>query len=141
MLALLAPHVPTPYGDRCKLRLATGFVNKKTPYEPNNHMWVCTDFRYTCKQNRYITLGSDNKLTITPQESRAARGLLNWNQTQLAQASLIGLSTVRNFEGELRETTAANLAAILRAFEAAGVIFENDGKHVGVKLKIRRGKQ
>jgi transcriptional regulator with XRE-family HTH domain len=80
-------------------------------------------------------------VSITPQESRAARGLLDWNQTQLARASLVGLSTVRNFESELRETTAANLAAIRNAFEKAGVIFENDGKHVGVKLKIRRGKQ
>jgi hypothetical protein len=79
-------------------------------------------------------------LIITPQESRAARGLLNWNQTQLAAASLIGLSTVRNFEGEHHETTAANLAAIRGAFERAGVIFESDGKHVGVKLKIKRGK-
>jgi hypothetical protein len=79
-------------------------------------------------------------MSITPQESRAARGLLNWNQTQLAQASLIGLSTVRNFEGELRETTLANLAAIRGAFEKSGIIFENDGKHIGVKLKIRRGR-
>jgi hypothetical protein len=79
-------------------------------------------------------------MSITPQESRAARGLLNWNQTQLAQASLIGLSTVRNFEGELRETTVANLAAIRNAFEKAGIIFESDGKFVGVKLKIKRGK-
>jgi Helix-turn-helix len=78
-------------------------------------------------------------MSITPQESRAARGLLDWNQTQLARASLVGLSTVRNFESELRETTLANLAAIRSAFEKAGVIFENDGKHVGVKLKIRRG--
>jgi transcriptional regulator with XRE-family HTH domain len=79
-------------------------------------------------------------MTITPQESRAARGLLNWTQTQLAQASLIGISTVRNFEGEHHETTAANLAAIRGAFEKAGVIFENDGKHVGVKLRIRPGR-
>jgi transcriptional regulator with XRE-family HTH domain len=79
-------------------------------------------------------------LTISPQESRAARGLLNWSQTQLAEASLLGISTVRNFEAELRETTAANLAAIRNAFEKAGVIFEDDGRHVGVKLKIKRGK-
>ena len=26
------------------------------------------------------------------------------------------------------------------AFEKAGIIFESDGKFVGVKLKIRRGK-
>jgi hypothetical protein len=80
-------------------------------------------------------------MSITPQESRAARGLLDWSQTQLAQASLVGLSTVRNFESELRVTTIANLAAIRFAFEKAGVIFESDGKHVGVKLKIKRGKQ
>ena len=79
-------------------------------------------------------------MTMTPQESRAARGLLNWNQAQLAQASLLGLSTVRNFEAELRETTPANVAAIRTAFEKAGIIFETDGKHVGVKLKIKRGK-
>ena len=79
-------------------------------------------------------------MSITPQESRAARGLLDWTQTQLAQASLVGLSTVRNFESELRETTAANLAAIRNAFERAGVIFESDGKYVGAKLKIKRGK-
>jgi predicted transcriptional regulator len=79
-------------------------------------------------------------MSITPQESRAARGLLDWTQTQLAQASLVGLSTVRNFEGEHHDTTLANLAAIRAAFEKAGVIFESDGKFVGVKLKIKRGK-
>ena len=77
-------------------------------------------------------------MSITPQESRAARGLLDWTQTQLAEASLVGLSTVRNFEGELRETTPANVAAIHGAFDRAGVIFEDDGKYVGVKMKKRR---
>jgi hypothetical protein len=52
----------------------------------------------------------------------------------------VGLVTVRNFEAELRETTVANLAAIRGAFEKAGVIFDSDGKFVGVKLKIKRGK-
>lgn len=55
----------------------------------------------------------------------------------LAKASLLGLSTVKSFEGELRETTAANLAAIRAAYERAGVLFENDGKYVGVKFKVR----
>jgi len=32
------------------------------------------------------------------------------------------------------------MTAIRLAFEDAGVIFESDGKHVGVKLKIKRGK-
>jgi hypothetical protein len=92
--------------------------------------------------NKSVTVrrGVHKTLMITAQESRAARGLLNWTQTDLAQASLLGLSTVRHFEAELRETTAANLAAIRNAFEKAGIIFETDGRFVGVKLKIKRGK-
>jgi hypothetical protein len=38
------------------------------------------------------------------------------------------------------ETTAANLADIHGAFEKPGVTFENHGKHVGVKLKLKRSK-
>jgi len=80
-------------------------------------------------------------MSITPTESRAARAVLDWTLADLAKASLLGISTIKNFEAERRETTVANLAAIRNAFEKAGVIFENDGKFVGVKMKIRRGKQ
>lgn len=110
--------------------ITLGFVPKIGTYRP------CKRTRYTA---RHIA-ESARTMSITPQESRAARGLLDWNQSQLAQVALLGLSTVRNFESQLRETTTANLAAIHGAFEKAGVIFESDGKHIGVKLKIRRGK-
>jgi transcriptional regulator with XRE-family HTH domain len=73
-------------------------------------------------------------------QSRAARGLLKWSQRQLADESGVGLSTVAEFENDKRDPWADNLAAIRNAFEKAGVIFEGDGKFVGVKLKIRRGK-
>jgi hypothetical protein len=79
-------------------------------------------------------------MPITPTESRTARALLDWTLTDLAKASLLGVSTIKNFETERHETTLANLAAIRGAFEKAGVIFESDGKFVGVKLKIKRGK-
>jgi transcriptional regulator with XRE-family HTH domain len=80
-------------------------------------------------------------MTITSPESRAARGLLDWTLLDLAKASLLGISTIKNFENDRRLTTPANLAAIRSAFEKAGVVFESDGKHVGVKLKVRRAKQ
>jgi transcriptional regulator with XRE-family HTH domain len=73
-------------------------------------------------------------------QCRAARGLLKWSQTELADTAGVGLSTVADFEIDKREPRSANLAAIRAAFERAGIIFEADGKHVGVKLKIRRGK-
>ena len=76
---------------------------------------------------------------ITPQESKAARGLLDWSQADLAEASLIGQSTARNFENGSRSTTLANLIAIQNAFVMAGVIFDSDRRYVGVK--IRRGKR
>lgn len=78
-------------------------------------------------------------MAITPQESKAARGLLDWSQADLAEASLIGRSTARNFENESRSTAPKNLIAIHNAFVKAGVIFESDRRYVGVK--IRRGKR
>jgi transcriptional regulator with XRE-family HTH domain len=77
---------------------------------------------------------------LLPQQSRGARGLLNWTQSELAKAATVGLSTIKNFESERRETTPANVNAIRRALEDAGVVFVDDGKFAGVKLKLKRGK-
>jgi len=57
----------------------------------------------------------------------------------LAAASGLGLSTIKHFENSIRATTPPNLIAIRDAFENAGVVFESDGKFVGVRLlKISR---
>ncbi|WP_309600582.1 helix-turn-helix domain-containing protein [Brucella anthropi] len=64
---------------------------------------------------------------ITPAQSRAARGLIEWSQEQLAQASHLGLSTIRDFEKGRRVPTHNNLAAIRRALEEAGVTFLSVG--------------
>jgi hypothetical protein len=69
---------------------------------------------------------------ISSQESRAARGLLNWKLSDLAAASALGLSTVKHFEHSRRRTTLANLVAIRGAFENVGIVFESNGKVVGV---------
>lgn len=76
---------------------------------------------------------------ITKEQSRAARGLLDWSQTQLAGSSNLGESTVRDFEKGRRVPSPNNLAAIKAALEAAGVVFLDDGALVeggaGVRLK------
>ncbi|AMA58897.1 helix-turn-helix domain-containing protein [Bradyrhizobium sp. CCGE-LA001] len=76
-------------------------------------------------------------MSILPRQSRAARELLGWTQANLAEAATLGLATVKNFESERRETTPANLKAIQRALEEAGVelIPAKGGKGVGVRLK------
>ena len=76
---------------------------------------------------------------ITAEQSRAARGLLNWSQTELAEQSNLGQSTIRNFEAGRRLPGINNLAAIRRAIEQAGVTVlddndTSDGGGAGVRL-------
>ncbi|WP_353851147.1 helix-turn-helix transcriptional regulator [Shinella sp.] len=76
---------------------------------------------------------------ITPAQSRAGRGLIEWSQDQLAQAAHLGLSTIRDFEKGRRVPTHNNLAAIKAALETAGVIFvDENGEGPGVRLKKGR---
>jgi transcriptional regulator with XRE-family HTH domain len=74
---------------------------------------------------------------LTTEQSRAGRGLLNWNQNQLADAAEIGRATIRRFEAGRRTPVPHNLAAIRRALEDAGVEFipARNGKGVGVRLR------
>jgi transcriptional regulator with XRE-family HTH domain len=71
---------------------------------------------------------------LTPAQCRAARALLNWSQQQLANASLVGNATIRNFESEKSEPTHSTLAALRRALESANIEFTN-GKSPGAKMK------
>lgn len=75
---------------------------------------------------------------MTPEQSRAARALLDWSQAKLAAASNLGVSTIRDFEKGRRVPAPNNLAAMRRALEAAGVEFiaENGG---GPGVRLRRG--
>jgi transcriptional regulator with XRE-family HTH domain len=73
-------------------------------------------------------------MTISPQQSRAARGLLDWSQTELGVRANLSESTIRDFEKGRRVPTTNNLAAIQRALESAGVEFTNGGQQ-GVRLR------
>jgi len=70
---------------------------------------------------------------MTPDQSRAARGLLDWSQAELAARSNLSESTIRDFEKGRRVPSINNLAAIRRALEVAGVQFI-DGDQPGVRL-------
>jgi len=83
---------------------------------------------------------------MTPEQSRAARGLLDWSQQELADAANLGLSTVRDFEKGRREPLLASLEAMQGALRAAGVVFLAEGETIdggpGVRLgKPKKGKR
>lgn len=74
--------------------------------------------------------------TIDLRQSKAARGLLEWTQQNLADNAGVALATIQFFESDKRVPIANNLAAIIRAFEVGGVEFipERSGKGLGVRL-------
>ena len=76
---------------------------------------------------------------INPAQCRAARGLLDWTQQELADAARIGVATVRLFEGSGAESRHATLAVLRRAFESGGVEFiDENGGGPGVRLRKRQ---
>jgi transcriptional regulator with XRE-family HTH domain len=75
-------------------------------------------------------------MSITPEQCRAARGLLGWSQNELAERANTGYSTVADFERGARIPIANNLAAIRAALEGGGVIFiPGNGEGAGVRLR------
>lgn len=60
---------------------------------------------------------------INPRQIRAARALLNWNQTQLADIAGIARSSIKNIENEITAPRLDSAAAIQQAFENHGVEF------------------
>lgn len=58
---------------------------------------------------------------LAPEQSRAARGWLDWSQEDLAKRANVSLSTVRDFEKGRRTPIGNNLVAMRAAIEAAGV--------------------
>ena len=73
---------------------------------------------------------------MTPAQSRAARGLVDWSQSDLGGRSNLSESTIRDFEKGRRIPGPNNLAAMRAALEAAGIIFiEENGEGPGVRLR------
>lgn len=71
-------------------------------------------------------------MMITPAQCRAARALLAINQDELAQASGVGKRTIVSFESSRSAPIRANLSALQRALEGAGIEFLNED---GVRIK------
>jgi predicted transcriptional regulator len=78
----------------------------------------------------------------TPEQSRAARGLLDWTQQQLADKAGVGVVAIHQFEAGTSQPRRATVEVIRRAFEGAGIEFiEENGGGPGVRLRKRQARK
>jgi transcriptional regulator with XRE-family HTH domain len=83
--------------------------------------------------------GSSAILHIGPDQLRAARALLGWSQTQLAEKADLSLPTVKRVEIERGPRVSDEARLALRAaLESGGVEFiDENGGGPGVRLRKR----
>ena len=73
------------------------------------------------------------RMQLSAEQIRAARALLDWSQTDLADRTLLGMRTIKRAEAGERLTAAAVLS-IQRCFEEAGVAFVGPGAIPGMAV-------
>jgi transcriptional regulator with XRE-family HTH domain len=67
-------------------------------------------------------------IRLTPRLCKAARAMLGWKQTDLAEFSQVGIATIRAYElGERDNARPATLKHLENAFERAGLEFHRGG--------------
>jgi transcriptional regulator with XRE-family HTH domain len=77
-------------------------------------------------------------MKISPEQCRAARGLLGWSQSDLSKASETATKTIADFERGAREPYARTLEDVRAAFERTGVEFiPENGGGPGLRLAKR----
>jgi transcriptional regulator with XRE-family HTH domain len=75
-------------------------------------------------------------MNLHPEQCRAARGLLNWTQEQLAAASGVSRSTIKDFECHRHALHRATEILLVSALEKGGVQLLSAGNRgPGVCLK------
>lgn len=76
------------------------------------------------------------KVVILPGQCRAARGLLDISQRELAEAAEVSLTAIKDFEAGARSARPATVKAIQNAIEAAGILLiPVNGGGQGVRLR------
>ncbi|MBZ6078444.1 helix-turn-helix transcriptional regulator [Microvirga puerhi] len=73
---------------------------------------------------------------FTPEQCRAARGLLDWTQEELAERAEVSRSTIRDFENSrhhLHPTTANQVVAALE--RGGALLIPSDEAGPGVRLR------
>ena len=76
---------------------------------------------------------------LLPEQIKAARSLLGWNQNDLAQASTVGVATIKRIElsQKILRGRAENIYLIEKALEEAGIVFIASDENGGPGVRLR----
>lgn len=78
-------------------------------------------------------------MKLLPEQCRAARGLLNWTQEELANLAGVSRSTIKDFECHRHALHRTSEDMLVKAFEEGGVqILAEEIEGPGVRLKRSR---
>ena len=76
---------------------------------------------------------------VTAAQCRAARGLLDWSQQELADRAGLGIVTIRQIEADITDPRRATLVVLKQAFERSGIEFiDENGGGPGVRIRKRK---
>jgi DNA-binding XRE family transcriptional regulator len=75
-------------------------------------------------------------MLLTPNQCRAARGLLDWTQDHLAHVAGISRSTIRGFESGQHALQHGSAEAIMAAFQRAGLRFLDTDPEGGAGVRF-----
>lgn len=112
--------------------------------------WVClygTDESFDITKHSSVIVLSKydrkkNMTELTSAQIRAARALVEWTQPRLAEAAKLSVPTIRRMESDRgpSASTLANVEAVRRALEEAGVVFLDPGKNLtgGAGVRLRK---
>ncbi len=76
-------------------------------------------------------------MSITSAQCRGARAMLDITREELARLSEVSARTIADFETDKRQPIKANIAALKRTLENAGIEFTN-GDQPGVRLAKKK---
>jgi DNA-binding XRE family transcriptional regulator len=77
----------------------------------------------------------DPGMTLTPEQTKAARRLLGWSRDDLAGHVGVSATTIWAFESRKRRSPALSIALVRERLESAGVEFIAESGGAGVRLR------
>lgn len=88
-----------------------------------------------------VSIRQLERMPLTPSLCRAARGLLDWSQDDLAARSGLSVNMIRDFERGARQPYQRSLDALQEAFSEEGVEIIESNRLTAILVVKDSGKQ